>query len=211
MRILALWLAVGVVWACAAGAARADDLNPPVWRGLPGTTFQQWEFPTANPMPLPDVVVNPYGQDGAQVWPGTGQQWWTIWGGREGVWPLSGAMEFYIPNQPIANEYKDVWIQITWAKQAFMSAPILSSNPAGTVQLLTQVDIGPTGEPPPAGANWWHSTYTIRIYPNPNFETIRIDGTIMVDEVVIDTICIPEPAGLAVLACGALAFTLRRR
>ena len=108
------------------------------------------------------------------------------------------------------NEYKDVWIQLTWAKQVTASAPAISSIPGGTIQLLSQVDIGPTGEPPPAGANWWHSTYNIRIYPNPDFETIRIDGTIMVDEVVIDTICAPEPSALALLALGAVGL-LRRR
>lgn len=204
-------LVAGVCLVCAVGGAWADDLNPPPWRGMPGTTFQQWEFLTPNPMPLPDLVINPYGQDEAQVWPGTGQQWWDIWGGQQGVWPLSGAMEFYIPNQPITNDYKDVWIQITWAKQAFVSEPVLSSTPGGAVSLLSQVDIGPTGEPPPAGANWWHSTYLIHIEPNPNFETIRIDGTIMVDEVVIDTICIPEPAGLGLLALGTLVLGWRRR
>lgn len=189
--------------------AQADDLNPPPWRGQPRTTFQEWTFATPNPMPLPDLVNNPYGQPGAQVWPGTGQQYWPIWGGRGGVWPLSGAMEFYIPNA-VGGEYKDIWIQLTWAKQAFMSSPIISTIPGGTIQLLSQIDIGPTGEPAPAGANWWHSTYNIRIYPNPEFETIRIDGTIMVDQIVIDTICVPEPATMTLLALGGLVF-LRRK
>jgi hypothetical protein len=72
------------------------------------------------------------------------------------------------------------------------------------------VDIGPTGEPAPAGANWWHSTYNLRIYPNPDFEILRIDGTVMVDQIVIDTICIPEPAALILLAFGGLLL-LRRR
>lgn len=189
--------------------AWADDLNPPAWRGQPGTTFQEWKFLNDNPTPSPDLVNNPYGQPSSHVWPGTDQHWWSTWGGRPGVWPLSGTSEFYLPNAP-PNDYKDVWIQITWAKQAFASAPILTSNPGGTIQLLHQIDIGPTNEPPPAGANWWHSTYNIRIYPNPTFETIRIDGTIMVDQVVIDTICAPEPASLGLLLMGGVAL-LRRR
>jgi hypothetical protein len=210
MRLSSVTLSVILVLGGLAPAL-ADDLNPPPWRGEPGTTFQQWVFSDSNPTPPPDLVDNPYGVPGAQVWPGTGQDWFDVWGGRQGVWPLSGAMEFYIPNAPPPNEYKDIWIQLTWAQQVTTSEPILSSDPAGTVELLDQVDIGPTGEPAPAGANWWHSTFNIRIYPNPDFETIRIDGTVMVDQVVIDTICAPEPASLGLLALGGLALLRRRR
>ena len=194
-----------------ASPALADDLNPAQWRGQPGTTFQQWEFLTPNNVPAPDLVDNPNGEVSAQVWPGTGQSWWDIWGGRDGVWPLSGAMELYIPNVPVPNEYKEIWLQLTWAKQAFASQPIISTTPVGTVDLIGEVDIGPTNEPPPAGENWWHSTYKIRIYPNPDFETIRIDGTVMVDEVVVDTICIPEPATLGLLVLSVLPLLRRRK
>ncbi len=211
MRPQVAFLAVALVCAVAFPAVSfADDLNPPPWRGQPGTTMQEWRFLTDNPTPLPDVSYNPYGQPSAQVWPGTGQQWWPIWGGRPGVWPLSGAAEFYIPNAPPPNPYKDIWIQLTWAKQAFVSEPLFSSIPGGTIELLNQQVLGPTGEPPPAGAEWYHSTYLIRIYPNPAFETIRLDGTIMVDQIVIDTICVPEPTALGLLGLGTLVL-LRRR
>lgn len=211
MRLLSAVLVFAVVMVVVPSLARADDLFPPPWRNQAGTTLQEWTFPDANQNPPPDVVINPYGMPGAQVWPGTGQWWWAMWGGRMGVWPLSGAMEFTIPNQNIPNPYKDIWIQITWAKQAFLSEPVLSSVPGGTVELVRQVDLGPTGEPPPAGANWWHSTYKIRIYPNPASEVIRIDGTVMVDQIVIDTICVPEPATMALLGLGSLVLLRRRR
>ncbi len=210
MRLLSsILVALVATAAVLPSAVWADDLNPPPWRGQPRTTFQEWRFLTNDPLPPPDLVNNPYGMPGAHAWPGLGQDWWPVWGGRPGVWPLSGTIEFYVPNAP-PNDYKDIWIQITWAKQAFMSEPILSTNPGGTIQLVQQLNIGPTGEPPPAGANWWHSTYNIRIYPNPTFETIRIDGTIMVDQVVIDTICVPEPATFGLLALGALVLRRRR-
>lgn len=206
MRSLLITLTVLSVFAV---AAQADDLNPPPWRGQPRTTFQEWQFLTPDDTPAPEFVNNPYGMPTAQVWPGTGQAYWPVWGGRTGVWPLSGAMELYVPNIP-GGEYKDIWVQLTWAKQAFASVPVLSTTPGGTVELLSQIDIGPTNEPPPAGANWWHTTYNIRIYPNPAFETIRIDGTVMIDQVVIDTICIPEPASLGLLMIGGLLLVRRR-
>lgn len=211
MRFLAAISVIGVALFSTVSPAYADDLYPPPWRNGPRTTMQEWAFSTNQSMTLPaDVVINPYGQPYADVYPGTGQNWWPVWGGHDGVWPLSGTMEFFIPNAS-PNEYKDIWIQITWAKQAFLSTPILSSNPSGNVELIQQIDIGPTGEPLPAGANWWHTVYNIRIYPNPTSEMIRIDGTIMVDQVVIDTICVPEPAALGILALGALALIRRRR
>ena len=50
----------------------------------------------------------------------------------------------------------------------------------------------------------------LNIEPNPAFEIVRIDGAVMVDEIVIDTICIPEPASLALLGLGGLALMRRR-
>ncbi len=209
-----LFALVVVCVSLSATCAFGDDLYPPPWRGQPGTTYQQWQFLTADQAAVPDVVNNPYGAPSAQVWPGTGQWWWPVWGGRVGVWPLSGAIELYIPNRPNGGEYKDIWLQLTWAKQAYASVPIVSTLPQGSVELISEIDIGPTNEPPPAGANWWHSTYNIRIYPNPDFETIRIDGTIMVDQIVVDTICIPEPGSLAAMFAGLVGlagFVIRKR
>ncbi len=47
--------------------AMADDLNPPAWRGAPGSTFQHWNFdngPYSQPI-APDMVDNPYGSPAA--------------------------------------------------------------------------------------------------------------------------------------------------
>ena len=77
--------------------------------------------------------------------------------------------------------------------------------------LVNEIMLEPTGELPPEGTNWIHSAFSMRIYPNPSFEIVRIDGGIMVDEVVIDTICVPEPRTLGLLGLGVLTSVFRRR
>jgi type II secretory pathway component PulL len=63
---------------------------------------------------------------------------------------------------------------------------------------------------------WTVDVVSFEIEPNPWFETIYMSwpraGTVDVTQVVVDTICMPEPATLAMLAIGfgGLAF-LRRR
>ena len=81
-------------------------------------------------------------------------------------------------------------------------------------QLVNQQVLGTTGEPVGDG-NWYLSTYEIRLSPNPSTETINIGGAIMVDELVIDTQCVPEPSSLLVvggslLGLAGYAFKKRR-
>jgi hypothetical protein len=63
----------------------------------------------------------------------------------------------------------------------------------------------------PLADGWTETTYTWRIEPNPPDEFFTIGGTINVDELVIDTWCIPEPAALSLLALGSMVLLRRRR
>jgi len=194
-----------------ATSAFADDLYPPSWRGQPGTTYQAWEFSTPNPITAPDVVNNPYGTPSAHAYPGTSQNWIDQWGGRQGMWPLSGTIEITIPNNPVPNPYKDIWVQLTWAKQVQSSGPDvweMNSGVHGT--LVQQTALSLTGYPSPNNY-WYQSVYLIRLQPNPSWETVKIDGTIVVDEVVIDTICAPEPSSLLVISFGLAGLAAWRR
>jgi hypothetical protein len=211
MRLFSVVLAVSVT-SCllASTVARGDDLYPPPWRGLPGTTFAEWQYSTPNPVGPPDTWYNPYGTPSGHAYPGTGQNWVDQWGGRQGMWPLSGTVELTIPNRPQPLPYKDIWVQITWAKQVGSSTPVvwdMTSGMYGTV--VRDVVLGPTGYPAPNDL-WYHTTFQIHIVPNPNSEVVKIDGTLVLDQVVVDTICAPEPASMALLALGGLAL-LRRR
>lgn len=206
--VLAILVAVTIVATVA--PVQADDLYPPPWRNAPGTTFEKWEFSTPDPVTNPEPGFNnPWGMPSAHAYPGTGQSWVDLWGGRQGMWPLSGTVEIEIPNRPEPWPYKDIWVQITWARQVESSTPVvwdMLSGMYGTV--VRNVPLGPTGLPFP-NDTWYHTTFNIHIEPNPASEIVKIDGTLVLDEVVIDTICIPEPTSLALLALSVL--TLRRR
>jgi hypothetical protein len=189
----------------------AEDLNPPDFRYQDGTTYARWEFFTDDPMPIPDDQFNPYGTASMEIWPGVGQAYWPQWGGRDGVWPLSGAAEIAIDNRPEPLPYKDILVQLTWAEQVQDVVPLIWETISGVeAELLDQVTLNPTGEAPPADGFWYHSTYLIHLEPNPDFEIVRIDGAVMIDELVIDTICIPEPCTIALLGLGGMVL-LRRK
>ncbi|MBN1919099.1 MAG: PEP-CTERM sorting domain-containing protein [Verrucomicrobia bacterium] len=225
----ALQLACVLVVCLFAVSAFADDLIPPPWRGELGSTVQEWDFfgpgvynptkasydysPDGNNVPF----FNPYGDPIAHVWPGVDQVYQPEWGDRIGVWPLSGVIDIEVPNNPVPNPVKEIWIQLTWAQQTPQSAvnPIVTVDPTYLVtgpQVMDDIILGPTNEGTGDGL-WHHTTWLFLVEPNPDFEVIRISGTVMVDQIVVDTICrpIPEPATLAILGLGGLAVLLRKR
>jgi len=222
-RNLAVMLMLGLMAvSLGAGASYADDISIPPWRGLPGTTSQEWDFLTGDQTPdseftyAPDGTEvpydNQYGGAEAKYFPGTGQHWWPVLDGRDGVLPLSGAIYLDIWNVPELNPRKEIQLQITWQEQVPKEVPIVTfehfepgSEPFEG-HVADQITIPLEGE-------WKHTTFDLVITPNPSFETIRIGGAIDVDQIVVDTICIPEPGSLALLLCGFAAAPLwwRRR
>lgn len=202
--------------------ASAMDINPPtLWqRGEPGSTYQRWEFDTDDTTPMPDDYFNPYGDPDLTVIP-IGP-WENTWGGLPGVWPLSGLITVDIPNNPVENEFKWVQIQLTWAGEvnhanATPCISVTAKDAAGqpiasefitllntTDTLLEKTNVAGAGE------YWHHTTCLFQITPNPFEETIIIGSAIMADELVIDTICIPEPATMSLLVIGAACLLGKR-
>ena len=212
-RLFAAVCVSAVLLMAGASAVRADDLYPPDWRGDPGSTYQQWEFSTDNTTPPPDDVVNPYGTPSLTVIPYGSYK--PEWNGRYGVWPLSGFVIANIPNNPVENLYKLVQIQLTWTVEpgqttipcVGLTATLANGMPVSEefiILLDEQTD-------DTLGQGWYHTTYLYKIIPNPVTETVYISSSIMIDELVIDTICIPEPATLGLLGIGGVLILVRRR
>lgn len=190
-------------------AAVADNLNPPPWDpNADYWTYARWEFSDqSNPAP-PDEYVNPFGEPWAEIMPGPGMGWLDEYDGRFGVWELSGEIWALIWNEQ-ADLTKEVWIQITWAPQPdgvdplqVEGIPAYDGIPGNPVPGQFERDIDLPG-------TWTHSTYTLE-FPQPDEEWIHIWGDINVDELVVHTRCIPEPATLCLLGLASLALIKRR-
>lgn len=188
--------------------AFADDLYPPPWRTNPpgqgSTTYQAWEFSTdTNPTP-PDVNLNHFGTPVADVhgaFPNT--VWLNNDHGHQGVWRFDDYIQLDVPNDPVPHPFKEIWLQVTFSSDLGNDLLLLTNPPyTGAVELVNKVQLDDY---------YWHSTFRLRIEPNPASETIYIQPrncTAYVDEIVLDTISAPEPASLLLVLAGVV---LRRK
>lgn len=206
-RFILVCMTVAVVFGCSVASVRADDIYPPPWqRGQTNTTFQDWTFTSnLNPSPADVAFYNPNGTAYANI-TGTGNSWQQFFDNHNGVWILSGtnsSMDLGIPNTPYdATRVKYLWTQITWEPDADQDTPVVMVNGI-PVSAFTTYLVG--------NGNWKQSVYQTTLVPNPQYEDVVITGSYYLGEVVVDTICIPEPSSLALLALGAISLLYASR
>jgi hypothetical protein len=116
-----------------------------------------------------------------------------------------GGIDIFVPNDPIQRFEKLVHIQITSDKSYTINSP--TSSPGGSWQAggVIQQD----------GTAWYTYEGTLTIRPNPNFEIIHFDfpGCTDISEIVVKTICVPEPSTFFLLASGLglMVVVIRKR
>jgi hypothetical protein len=227
MRHASIILCFGFLLGPLLVVSRGDDFQPPNWRGQLGSTFVGYEFLTNNQTTPPDFGFTPYGPPSILVTPGPGAGWWAknphgdlaydpAGDSGDGWWNLSGQIDLTLQNNPVLNPHKEVWIQLTWAPQSpgnvpflFIEDPFQTTPESHTPLVQTTIYNNPA-----SGLTVYHSVYHIDLIPNPPWETIHIRGGVNVDELVVDTICVPEPSTWALIASSGALIMLpifRRR
>jgi hypothetical protein len=182
----------------------ADDLNPPAWRGIAGSTFQQWEFGTGASNPSADLFENPFGTPTLEAFSAS-TGWKDALLGRQGVWPLSGHLIATIPQSPLVGGETLIWVQVTWTEEASGGYPFVREENTWTDGLLISESSSILGN------SWIHSTYQILVPSTLTFDLVKITGLIQVDELVIDTMVVPEPTSFSLLALGMFGWVLCSR
>jgi hypothetical protein len=111
-----------------------------------------------------------------------------------------GGIDIFISNDPTERFEKLVHIQITSDKSYTIDSP--TSSPGGSWQAggVVQWD----------GTAWYTYEGILTIRPNPNFEVIHFDfpGCTDISEIVVKTICVPEPSACVLFASGLGIFGL---
>ncbi|MFN3165928.1 MAG: PEP-CTERM sorting domain-containing protein [Phycisphaeraceae bacterium] len=160
---------------------------------------------------FPPYQGDPDGPSGP-VQPGGGAQ---IIGMMQFTQPDGQKYDIFVPNVIDNLPLKLIQVQITYSvPQGQQPGPsrveIVDADPfaGGFIDITAQQVFTPTG---PNDPTVFYEKWNGVIEPNPDWEVIQVEVPGRLDQVVIDTISIPEPTSLALVGIGALVVARRRR
>ena len=216
-------LTISLVLLFGGGVAMADDFDPPNFRGYPLSYMAQWDMFTAGDFSagiVPDLESSVDDADPATY----------LYDGiythldfdSEDGWALTvgGGGGIYNPQRD-ATFAANVINWVDWLPEKDLRVQMTYTDDGNGPPSITGVTgHGPVsgGEPhtseslASSGYGGTQRSWIYSIYPNPDWEQIEFflpQGTI-VEQIVIDSISMPEPATLALLLLGGLAL-LRRK
>ncbi|MDD5327946.1 MAG: PEP-CTERM sorting domain-containing protein [Phycisphaerae bacterium] len=218
-KLLTICAVAGFIF-IAPGPATADFVMPP-WAGQDGTVYAEWNDWTGFPSPMPPDFWESY-PDELQSSPaayafGTSSLL-TSYAGRNNVIQLNedNGLIFDIPNFG-PNEHKEVWIQVTYYPA------MQGQSPWFDIGTTTESDVnGPFFIDSVEFGGWVTDIWSLQIWPNPEREEIALNFSIAltglgataldipypayIDQVAVDTWCIPEPTTIFLLGLGTLSF-----
>ncbi len=188
--------------------ANAHDIAPPAWRGQDQTLYALWD----------DWNID-YGTDPPTIHPDdyaytpTGLQEPIIQGMAETDGDMAyfhfGVFSIWADNFDNFNPIKYARLQITVDTSGQTTTYDVATDPAGGVTFVDRVPIN--------GTTLATDIWDFVIQPNPDEELFLITwdwstyDQLYIDQIVLDTICIPVPGVFWLLSSGLIYFLLRRK
>lgn len=196
----------------------ADDVAPPSWRGQLDTVTAAWDTWNQTQPMLPDSWTSNPALEMPPYASSSGASLLDNWESRSSVMKLTsdGQLSFWLPNFVNNNPEKMLRIQVTYWTENFVQYSNLKINGVDVGLLKNQRSTYNHG------GYWWTDIWDITIYPNPASELILLNFVDLnnggiplypayVDQVVIDTWCVPEPVTVCLLSLGGLSLLRRKK
>jgi len=202
-----------------AAPALADDLFAPAWRGDDNTVLAEWDtwdgFSTTDPFYPDDWHSIPAGLPSPDAMAYDTAEYLSVHEGRDDVVKIDGflQLDFLMPNF-VGQELTETWIQLTYlatepAEVDFLIDTDPYSDDINGPQLMDAFD---------HGDGWVTEAYLYTILPSPESALFALDfssasgaAPVYLDQVVFDSVAVPEPVSALILALGGVAVLRRRR